>query len=116
MTKQFAIVVGWVLIITGTVNFFISSANELKIMPAHAIIHIAAGMIGVFFPKNHKGFTKWVGISAVGLAMIGFAGADRLTKFIDLPNGFNYIHAVVGIAGLFVYFGARDKGAAGVAS
>lgn len=112
MTKQFAIVIGWVLIIAGAINFFIASPNALKIMPTHAVIHIAAGLLGVFLPKSHQGFTKWVGIVGVGLAMIGFAGIERLTKFIDLPTGFNYIHAVVGITGLLVYFGGRSASAA----
>lgn len=102
-------IVGWALVIVGVMNFFYQAPDAIKIMPVHAVIHIIAGSIGIVFRKNHQGYTLWIGIIGVLLSMLGFAGLESVTRFIDLPSGFNYIHAVLGIAGLLVYFGGRER-------
>ena len=40
MAKQFAMVVGWVLIVVGVLNFFV---EPIMVMPVHALFHIVAG-------------------------------------------------------------------------
>ncbi|MBI4089799.1 MAG: hypothetical protein HY421_00185 [Candidatus Kerfeldbacteria bacterium] len=108
MTKQFAMIVGWVLILVGILNFFL---EPIKLMPAHGVFHIVAGLLGVVLSKSHKGYTMWVGVIGVLLAVIGFAGVEEILGIIDLPVLFNYVHALLGVAGLLVYFGARGGGA-----
>lgn len=108
MTKQFAMIVGWVLILVGILNFFLHPKNYDP-TPVHAVIHIVAGLLAVIMPKSHRGYTLWVGIIGVLLAVAGFAGLEEITKYVNLPSGFNYIHAVLGVAGLLVYFGSRGN-------
>ncbi|MBI4093180.1 MAG: hypothetical protein HY420_04620 [Candidatus Kerfeldbacteria bacterium] len=110
MTKQFAMIVGWVLILVGILNFFVTKPESIAVTSSHAVFHIVAGLLGVILPKSHKGYTLWVGIVGVLLAIVGFAGVTQITSLINLPTGFNYIHAILGVVGLLVYFGARgDK-------
>ncbi len=109
MTKQFAMIVGWVLILVGIVNFF---DTPLMVWPAHAVFHIVAGILGVWLAKDHgEGYTMWVGIVGIVLAVIGFAGVTDLLGLglINLPTIFNWVHLILGVAGLWVYF-ARGKG------
>lgn len=110
MTKMFAMIVGWVLIVVGILNFFLTSPIDMKVKPVHAIIHIVVGLLGVALMKMHRGYTLWVGIGGVLLAIIGFAGVDELFGIIDLPALFNWVHAVIGVAGLLVYFMAKGTG------
>ncbi len=100
-------IVGWILILVGIANFFLTKSDAFHVTSAHAVLHIVAGLLGVALPKSHKGYTMWVGIVGVLLAILGFAGLKELTSWINLPSGFNYIHAVLGVVGLLVYFGAR---------
>lgn len=100
-------IVGWVLILVGVLNFFL---EPVKLLPAHGVFHIVAGLLGVVLSKSHKGYTMWVGIIGVLLAIIGFAGVEEILGIIDLPVLFNYVHALLGVAGLLVYFGARGGG------
>ncbi len=102
-------IVGWVLILVGILNFFLTSPVDLKLEPTHAVFHIVAGLLGVVLVKSHKGYTMWVGIVGVLLAVVGFAGVEDILGLIDLPALFNYVHAVLGVAGLLVYFGARGE-------
>lgn len=107
MTKQFAMIVGWVLILVGVVNFF---DTPLMVWPAHAVFHIVAGILGVWLAKEHsEGYTMWVGIVGVVLAIIGFVGVTDLLGLglIDLPVIFNWIHLILGVVGFIVFFSAR---------
>ena len=42
--------VGWVLLIVGVLNFFV---GPIKLLPVHAIVHIVAGALGIWAAKNH---------------------------------------------------------------
>ena len=106
MTKQFAMIVGWVLILVGILNFFV---EPVKLLPAHAVIHIVAGFLGVALTKSHKGYTMWVGIVGILLAVIGFMTKD-LFGIVNLPMWITVVHAALGVVGLLVWMGARGKG------
>ncbi|MBI2984168.1 MAG: hypothetical protein HYY50_00900 [Candidatus Kerfeldbacteria bacterium] len=96
-------IVGWVLIVVGILNFFFES---IKLLPAHAVFHIVAGFLGVALPKMHKGYTMWVGIVGVLLAVVGLFTKD-LFGIINLPIWITIVHAVLGILGLIVWAGAK---------
>lgn len=100
-------IVGWVLILVGVLNFFIS---PLEVRPAHAVFHIVAGLLGVILVKSHRGYTMWVGVVGVLLAVLGFAGMEEITPLIDLPVLFNYVHALLGVVGFLVFFGSKKGG------
>ncbi len=107
MTKQFTMVVGWLLIVIGVLNFFI---EPIMVMPVHALFHIVAGVLGVWAAKEHHvGYTMWVGIVGLVPAVIGFAGVENILGLIDLTVMFNYIHLILGVAGLVVYYLVRGK-------
>jgi hypothetical protein len=103
MTKQFAMIVGWVLILVGILNFFVESI-ELK--PVHAIIHIVAGLLGVALTKAHKGYTMWVGIVGLILGVLGLITKEVL-GIVDLPTWITIIHFVLGVAGILVWKSAK---------
>ena len=103
MTKQFAMVVGWVLILVGILNFFVESI-ELK--PAHAVIHIVAGLLGVVLTKAHKGYTMWVGIVGLILGVVGLITKD-LFDLVDFPTWITIVHFVLGVAGILVWMSAK---------
>lgn len=105
MTKQFALIAGSLLVIIGALNFFV---DAMATKPAHAILHIVAGLLGLaLLKKSHRGYTLWVGVIAVILAGVGFAGVEQLTPWVDLPTLFNYVHAVLGIVALLIFFGSK---------
>lgn len=105
MTKQFAMIVGWVLILVGVLNFFV---EPIKLMPVHGVIHIVAGFLGVALVKKHKGFTMWVGIVGIVLAAVGLMTKEVL-GLVDLPTWITVVHAALGVLGLIVWAGARGK-------
>ena len=109
--------VGWVLIIVGVLNFFTTPIFDVKLMPAHGIFHILAGLLGVWSAKSHaRGYVMWVGIVGIVLAVIGFLfGAPTLLGLINLPTWISVIHLVLGIWGLWTYY-AGKKSSAGIAS
>lgn len=107
MTKQFAMIIGWALFALGILNFFL---DPIKLLPAHAVVHIATGLLGVILVKQHRGYSLWVGIVSLLLAVLGFAGMGKDGAFlglIDLPTTFDWVHLFLGAAGLTVFLMAR---------
>ncbi len=104
--------VGWVLIIVGVLNFFV---EPIKLLPVHGIFHIASGALGVWFAKTHaQGYAMWVGIVGIVLALIGFFGWTNILNLVDLPSWISVIHLVLGVWGLWTYWSAvKRPGAAG---
>lgn len=112
MAKTFAMLVGWILIVVGVLNFFVT---PIKLLPIHGIFHIAAGALGVWAAKTHPvGYAMWVGIVGLVLAAIGFFfGAPTILGIINLPAWISVIHLVLGAWGLWTYWAAVKKPAAG---
>lgn len=100
--------VGWVLVLVGVLNFLV---GPIKLLPAHGVFHIVAGLLGVWAAKNHAvGYAMWVGIIGLLLAAIGFIfGAPTLLGIINLPTWITVIHLVLGIWGILTYWGATKK-------
>jgi hypothetical protein len=108
MAKMFSMLVGWVLVIVGLLNFFVA---PIKLLPAHAVFHIVAGLLGIWAAKNHAvGYAMWVGVVGVLLALIGFFfGYPTLLGLINLPVWITVIHLVLGVWGLWTYWAATKK-------
>lgn len=110
MAKTFAMLVGWVLVIVGVLNFFV---EPIRLLPAHGVFHIVAGALGIWAAKSHAvGYAMWVGIIGVVLAVLGFFGLKNVLDLINLPTWINVIHLVLGIWGLWTYWAATKKPAA----
>lgn len=103
MAKTFAMLVGVVLLIVGILNFFVA---PIKLLPAHAVVHIVAGLLGVWSAKSHAvGYAMWVGIVGLLLALAGFIfGEPRVLGLVDLPTWISVVHLVLGIWGLWTYW------------
>lgn len=112
MAKTFAMLVGWVLLIVGVLNFFVA---PIKLLPVHGVVHIVAGLLGIWAAKAHAvGYAMWVGIVGLLLAVFGFFSKNFL-GIIDLPMWITIIHLVLGIWGLWTYRSA-SKGPAPMSS
>lgn len=108
MAKTFAMLVGWVLLIVGLFNFFV---GPIKLLPVHAIVHIVAGLLGIWAAKSHAvGYAMWVGIVGILLFIIGLLTKNVL-NLVDFPTWITVIHLVLGVWGFLTYFGA-NKGQA----
>lgn len=110
MAKTFALLVGWVLVIVGILNFFNTPGYDIKLWPAHGVFHIVAGLLGIWAAKNYAvGYAMWVGIVGVVLAIAAFAGLRDVLGLINLPNWISVIHLVLGVWGFWTYK-ASSKG------
>lgn len=103
-------IVGWVLIVVGVLNFFI---EPIRLLPVHGLVHIVAGALGVWAAKTRAmGYALWVGIIGGLLGVIGLFTRELL-GFIDLPVWITVIHFVLAIWGFWTYFVGAKKPAAG---
>lgn len=110
MAKTFAMLVGWVLVLVGILNFFQTPVFDLNLMPAHAVFHIVAGLLGIWAAKEHaSGYAMWVGIVGILLAIIGFLVTREILGLIDLPGWISVVHLLLGVWGLWTYMAAKKS-------
>lgn len=113
MTKMFAMLVGWVLVVVGILNFFHTPGFDVYLLPAHGIFHIVAGLLGVWAAKAHsQGYAMWVGIIGLVLAAAGFLGLHNVLGLINLPTWISVIHLVLGVWGLWTYWASTKSSSA----
>lgn len=104
MAKSFALLVGWILVIVGILNFLHTPGYDINLWPVHGVFHIVAGLLGIWAAKSHAvGYAMWVGIIGVVLAVAAFAGLRDVLGLINLPNWISVIHLVLGVWGLWTY-------------
>ena len=114
MAKSFAMIVGWVLVIVGVLNFFNTPIFDVMLMPAHGIFHIIAGLLGIWAAKEHsQGYAMWVGIVGLVLAIVGFLGLHNILGLINLPTWISVVHLVLGVWGLWTYMAASKSQTSG---
>lgn len=103
-------IVGWVLVIVGVLNFFHTPGFDVHLVPAHGIFHIVAGLLGIWSAKGHsQGYTMWVGVIGLVLAIAGFLGLRNVLNLINLPTWISVIHLVLGVWGLWTYWTSTKK-------
>ena len=106
MAKTFAMLVGWVLVMVGVLNFFVT---PIKLLPVHAVVHIVAGLLGIWAAKEHSvGYAMWVGIVGGLLGILGLLTKNVL-NLVDLPTWITVIHFVLAIWGFWTYWAAMKK-------
>lgn len=105
-TRAFAFTIGWAFIILGMLNFF---AVPLMIHPLHGLFHILVGVLGVGFSReNHEGYTLWIGMSSLALAILGFFDLTRLVGIYGLPSLFNWVYLIIGVGGIATYASVKE--------
>ncbi len=109
MAKIFAMLVGWVLVIVGILNFFHTPVLDVNLMPAHGAIHIIAGLLGIWAAKEHAaGYAMWVGIAGLLLGVLGLITKDIL-GFVDLPAWVTVVHFILGAWGLWTFMASKKN-------
>ncbi len=104
-TQRFAYVSGTMLIILGVLNL---TVEVLSLAAWHAALHLAAGAVGLLLARHrHRGYTLSVSLGAIALSLYGFASIEGLGDQLSLPSIFSYLHAVLGLTGLVVFFGTK---------
>lgn len=104
--------VGWVLVLVGVINFFHTGnlGFDIYLWPAHGVFHIVAGLLGIWAARSHAvGYAMWVGVFGIVLAVAGFLGWNDVLGYINLPDWISAVHAVLGVWGLLTYFAATKK-------
>ena len=118
MAKTFAMLVGWVLVIVGILNFFHTPVFDVNLLPAHAVVHIVAGLLGIWAARDHaRGYAMWVGIVGLVLTAVGFFITQDVLGLVNLPTWISVVHLVLGLWGLWTYMASKSTmtGASGPA-
>lgn len=107
MGKLYSGAVGAVLLLVGIVGFLTPSLAGLEFHPAHNLIHIVSGALGILAALAGRGrlFAQVFGLIYTVVAVAGFLGLHDLGGIhLGLGALYNLIHLVVGVAGLAAGF------------
>jgi len=109
MTKAYAVVVGGVLLLVGIVGFLTPSLMGLTFHPAHNVIHLLSGVLGLWAGLKSEGaartYARVFGVIYTLVGIAGFAGLHDLGPImLGLNSMYNVIHIAVGILGIGVGF------------
>ena len=109
MAKTFAMLVGWVLVIVGVLNFFHTPVFDVNLLPTHGVVHIVAGLLGIWAAKDHaRGYAMWVGVVGILLGLLGLVTKDVL-GLVNLPTWITVVHFVLGAWGLWTYMSSKQS-------
>ena len=111
MAKQYALIVGVVLLLAGVCGFFMHDLFGLIVFhPIHNVIHLGSGAIGVLValgknPNGPRTFAQVFGVIYTLVAIAGFFGVVDLGSIqLGLNTTYNLIHLVVGLLGIAAGF------------
>ena len=115
MAKTYAVAVGAVLLLVGVAGFLTHELFGMTFHPAHNVIHILSGAIGLWagLGKSANGprmFAQIFGVVYTLVAIAGFAGMQDLGPIqLGLNGTYNVVHLAVGVLGLLAGFtGAKQ--------
>lgn len=118
MAKTYAVAVGAVLLLVGIAGFLTHKMMGLTFYPAHNVIHIVSGLIGLWagLGKSANGPRLFAQIFGVVYTLVGLAGLAGLHDLgpiqLGLNTGYNVIHLAVGLLGLLAGFTAAKPATA----
>jgi Domain of unknown function (DUF4383) len=116
--QVYALVIGATLVVAGIVGFFYSASFDtgdgterdavlgiLDVNGWHNVVHILSGAIGLLVVGSHAGSRAYaIGLGVVYLlvALAGFVagGGDEILNLIPVNTEDNFLHLLIGIAGL----------------
>ncbi len=110
MAKAYSVLVGIILLVVGVVGFLRTELFGLQFHPAHNVIHLVTGLLGLWAglgksPNGARIFAQVFGVVYTLVAIAGFAGIRDLGSIkLGLNLNYNVIHLAVGLLGLLAGF------------
>ena len=113
--KTYALILGIILLIIGVWGLFTDSVLSLGVNTFQSILHIIAGLFGLFvgIKGNGPGFNIIIGWSGVILGMLGFIpiigheANGLLNTLLNTNPATSWLHLIVGAVSLVVYYSAK---------
>jgi hypothetical protein len=107
--KTYALVLGIVLAVVGIWGFFSSSILGIfGVNTTQSVLHIIAGLFGIYVGTKGEGpgYNATIGWIGIILAVLGFipATATLLASLLNINTATTWLHLVIGIVSLLVYF------------
>ena len=103
-------------IITGFDDFFSHHTGEkllwFEINPAHNIVHLAFGVLGLALARRRRGpltFGLIVGFGYLAALLYGLVAIDETWDFLSINAADNWLHLVLAAAGFAVVFIATSE-------
>src|SRR5690348_2025640 len=111
--KQFARVVGVILLLVGILGFFFENLFGLfHLGTVHSIVHAAFGIWGILASgqlASSKLFARVIGIVYLLIGIFGFFTMN-LFGIMDVGLSDNLLHLIVGALGLYAGYVASQSG------
>jgi hypothetical protein len=101
------------LFITGFDGFFHHTGEHLlwfEVNPAHDVVHLAFGAIGVALARRTRGpeIFGWIlGLGYLGAWIYGLVAIDETWDFLSINGADNWLHLVLALTGFAIVVTAR---------
>ena len=114
--KTFAWVLGIVLLIIGVWGLFTKDIIGFGVNPAQSVLHIIAGIFGIYVGLKGQGpgYNKTIGWIGVVLGILGFipsVGHDAkglLMQYLNINMQTSVLHLVIGVIALIVAYSIKE--------
>ncbi|MEK6890097.1 MAG: DUF4383 domain-containing protein [Nanoarchaeota archaeon] len=110
--KTFALVLGIVLLLVGVWGFFTDSILGIGVNAAQSVLHVIAGIFGIYVGTKGMGpgYNSSIGWIGIVLAVLGFVPytAALLGTLLNVNMATTWLHLAIGVVALGVYYSA-DK-------
>ena len=109
--KTYALLLGIILAVIGIWGLFTNNILGIfGVNTFHSILHLIAGAFGIYVGTRGEGptYNMTIGWIGVALAILGWIPGINtlLVNLINLSPGDNWLHIVIGVVSLGVYYGA----------
>ena len=110
--KTFALILGIVLLIIGVWGFFTEDILGFGVNAAQSVLHVIAGLFGVYVGTKGegKGYNLTIGWIGVVLGILGYipATATMLADYLNVNTQITILHLVIGIIALLVTYLVKE--------
>ena len=110
--KTYALILGIVLLIIGIWGFFTQSIlNIFGVNATQSILHIIAGLFGVYVGTKGKGpgYNMTIGWIGIVLGILGYVPSvdTLLLQYLNINTAITILHLAIGVISLGVYYGTK---------
>lgn len=114
--KTYALLLGIVLLIIGLWGLFTESVLGFGVNVLQSILHIIAGVFGLYVGTKGNGpeYTASIGWIGVVLGVLGFIPSighetnGLLNTLLNVNPATTWLHLVVGVISLIIYYSVKD--------